>query len=265
MSELLKEDVVIPAELSQQYLVVKKQMADKQGQKDLLMKQVNQKDNEINILMKNLIAIENKASQLQGKNAQAQEKAKPETPKPVENTATQPAATANESVNISDLLAELNEMDQNWVFEEEDDEPEKLSLKPEAESDDEESDDEEEPETLTPEEMEEKENESDYVFALRVITDDGEEIISKVYRNEDDEYWKIRVVQGDEIPLETMKYDPDMEFVDIMEKIGEIPGYEEVEEIPMEEYKELLDDKAENDAEYDWEQEPEEKPDAEEL
>ena len=265
MSELLKEDVVIPAELSQQYLVVKKQIADKQGQKDLLMKQVNQKDNEINILMKNLIAIENKASQWQGKNAQTKEKTKPENPQPVENTATQPAATTNESVNISALLAELNEMDEKWIFED-DDEPEVLSLRPEeTKSDEEGEEDEEEPETLSPEEMEEKENESDYVFALRVITVDGEEIISKVYRNEDDEYWKIRVVQGDEIPLETMKYDPDMEFVDIMEKIGEIPGYEEVEEIPMEEYKELLDDKAENDAEYDWEQEPEEKPDAEEL
>ena len=45
-----------------------------------------------------------------------------------------------------------------------------------------------------------------------------------------------------------MQFDPDMEFVDIIEKLGEI--YEEVEEISMDEYQDLLDDKEEIDSQY---------------
>lgn len=232
--KLLKEDVVIPAELSQQYLNVKKQIADKQTQKDAMMKQVNQKDNEINILMKNLIAIETKAAQLQGKSAEVRsgETTKPETTKP-ENT----EQTANEGLQISDLLAELNEMDQNWLLEMDDEEIE--DSKDELDYDDIEAEQEATDDDLN----------SDYVFAIRVTDkDEDEDIIAKVYRNEDDSFWKIRVVQGSEEPLEKMQFDPDMEFLDIIEEIGGI--YDEVEEMSMEEYKELLDDKPEIDAEY---------------
>jgi len=112
---------------------------------------------------------------------------------------------------------------------------------------------------LEPVESEEANDEdlnSDYIFAIKVKDEDeDEDIIAKVYRNEDDAFWKIRVVQGSEDPLEAMQFDPDMEFIDIMERIGEL--YDEVEEIPMEKYKELLDNKAEIDAEYDWEEEKE--------
>jgi len=45
-----------------------------------------------------------------------------------------------------------------------------------------------------------------------------------------------------------MQFDPDMEFVDIIEKLGEI--YDEVEEVSMDEYQDLLDDKEEIDAQY---------------
>lgn len=245
MSEFLKEDVVIPAVLSQQYLVVKKQISDKQSQKDQLMKQVNQKDNEINILNKNLIAIEVKAAQMQGKEAQVKtgETTQPEGQKTAETSTT----PANESFKISDLLEELNEMDQDWIFE--DDLNEMGAEEFEEEGG-------ELPGEITDEdEATDEDLNSDYIFALRINDEDEpEEIIAKVYRNEGDAFWKIRVVQGDEQPLETLQFDPDMEFLDIIEKLGEI--YDDVEEIPMDEYKELLDDKAEIDAEYDWEEEP---------
>jgi hypothetical protein len=236
--EFVNEDVVIPASLSQQYLVVKKQIADKQTQKDLLMKQMNQKDNEINILTKNLIAIETKAAQLQGKDAEVQSG---ETAKP-ENEET--PAPANEGLEISDLFAELNEMDQDWLLEwgaeefEEEGEGERGEVADVLDYEDVEDE-----QKATDEDLN-----ADYVFAIRVNAEEDDEIIAKVYRNKEEDFWKVRVVQGDEEPLETMQFDPDMEFVDVIEKIGEI--YDDVEEISMEEYKGLLDDKPETDAEF---------------
>jgi len=224
----LNEDVVIPAQLSQQYLVVKKQMADKQTQRDQLMKQVNQKENEINILSKNLIAIEQKAAQLQGKDAAVKSGETAEPGNKGESTTT----NANEGFQIGDLLAELNEMDKDWILEEAEDEADILDY-----------DDVEDEQEATDEDLN-----SDYIFAIKINSEEEDEIIAKVYRNKDDDFWKIRVVKGDEEPLETMQFDPDMEFVDIIERIGEI--YDDVEEISMEEYKGLLDDKPETDEKY---------------
>jgi hypothetical protein len=251
----LNEDVVIPASLSNQYLIVKKQIADKQGQKDILQKQINQKETEVNILMKNLIAIEQKAAQLQGKEAEVKP-AQPTTAK----TATPPVAgtppvtpgtpTANES-QISKLFAELNEMDEDWIFEWGAEEFEEEGEGEAGEVTD----------VLDYKGIEDEQKATDedlnsnYVFAVRINAEEDDEIIAKVYRNEEDAFWKVRVVQGDEEPLETMQFDPDMEFVDIIEKMGEI--YDDVEEISMEEYKGLLDDKAEKDSEYDWDKENE--------
>lgn len=233
LKKIVNEDVTIPTELTQQYLNIKKQISDKMSQKDTLMKQVNQKETEINILNKNLIAIEAKAAQMQGKDAQVKggEAAKAEN----KSSSSKPeeATTTTESLNIVGLLKELNEMDQSWIFEDEDTE----ELKPDV---------------IDSEELEDAEgDEPDYVFAIRLEdTDEDEEIIAKIYRNEEDTFWRIRVVQGSEEPLETMQFDPDMEIEDIIEKIGEIPGYNDVEELPMDEYKELLDDKKENDEKY---------------
>jgi hypothetical protein len=246
ISEGLNEDVVIPASLSQQYLVVKKQMADKQSQKDILQRQINQKETEINILMKNLIAIEQKAAQLQGQEATVKT-AQTTTAETQGTEATKKAAatpTTNES-KISDLFAELNEMDQDWLLEwgaeefEEEGEGETGEVADVLDYEDIEDE-----QKATDEDLN-----SDYVFAIRINDpNEDEEIIAKIYRNEDDAFWKIRVVQGSEEPLEAMQFDPDMEFLDIIEKIGEI--YDEVEEISMEEYKGLLDDKQEKDAEF---------------
>lgn len=246
ISEGLNEDVVIPASLSQQYLVVKKQMADKQSQKDVLQKQINQKETEINILMKNLIAIETKAAQLQGKDADVKsgDTAKAENQKPAPAPAGSAGTGTNES-KISDLFNELNEIDKDWLLEwgaeefEEEGEGEKGEVADVLDYEDIEDE-----QKATDEDLN-----SDYVFAIRITDPDEEEdIIAKIYRNEDDAFWKIRVVQGSEEPLEAMQFDPDMEFLDIIEKVGEI--YDDVEEISMEEYKGLLDDKQEKDAEF---------------
>jgi len=77
----INEDVSITdSTLAQQYLAVKKQMADKRTRRDNLMKQVNQIDSEMNILEKNLIAIEAKSAAASGK---------PEEPKPDQKAAEQ--------------------------------------------------------------------------------------------------------------------------------------------------------------------------------
>lgn len=237
ISEGLNEDVTIPANLTQQYLVVKKQIADKQTQKDQLMKQVNQKDNEINILTKNLIAIEAKAAQEQGKEAAIKTG---ETAQP-ENKTEATSTSSNESlVSISDLMTEINEME-GWLAEmgAEEFEEEGGEIAGEVLDVEEFENDEEGP----------AEQDKEDVFAIRISDpDEDEEIIAKVYKNEDNDFWKIRVVQGSEDPLETMQFDPDMEFVDIIEKLGEI--YDEVEEVSMDEYQDLLDDKEEIDAQY---------------
>ena len=70
----------------------------------------------------------------------------------------------------------------------------------------------------TPEEGEALEG--DYVFTLKIdVEEDPEDIIAKFYKNEDDDFWKVRVVQGDEQPLEDMQFDPELDMVEIIEKI----------------------------------------------
>lgn len=237
LKKIINEDVTIPTELTQQYLNVKKQISDKMSQKDALMKQVTQKETEINILNKNLIAIEAKAAQMQGKDAQVKSGEVAKAENKTADSKSETTSPTSESYNIMGLLKELNEMDQSWIFEDE----EIKELEPEVIDKDDE------------EQKEELEGESDYVFAIRLEDiDEDEEIIAKIYRNEEDSFWRIRVVQGSEEPLETMQFDPDMEIEDIIEKISEIPGYNDVEELPMDEYKELLDDKKENDKKYSY-------------
>jgi hypothetical protein len=99
---LLNEDVTITdPTLAQQYLAVKKQMADKKMKRDQSMKTVNQIDNEINILEKNLIAIETKSNS--ASISSNKEKPAENQQQPTQQTAgTQPTPAANESV--SDLL-----------------------------------------------------------------------------------------------------------------------------------------------------------------
>lgn len=223
----LNEDVTIPPELANQYLAIKKQIADKQTKRDQLMKTVNQVDNEMNILNKNLIAIETKAAELQGKEVEAKGEAQ--------------QAQGTQTVEVQGTVKESIDIDEWWrtnVSEafDEDEDPE---MDMEADEDDirDMEDDQEVPKDSL---------EGDYVFTVR-IQDSGEEedIIAKFYRDEEDDFWKARVVQGSEEPIESMQFDPDMEMLDIIEHLATI--YEDVEEIDTDDYEDMLDDKEEVD------------------
>ena len=228
IKEGLNEEVTIPPELANQYLQVKKQMIDKQSKKDQLMKSVNQVDNEMNILQKNLVAIETKAADVQGQEKEQQE----------ENTETiEVEAKVKESVDLDDWwkenVTEALEVDEIAELEDEEAPVVDVAADPvDDEVEDEEIVDAPEGESL----------EGDYVFTLE-IEDEGEDenIVAKFYKDEDDDYWKARVVQGSEEPIESMQFDPEMDKVDIIEKLGGM--FDDVEEIQTEDYQEMLDDK----------------------
>lgn len=235
--EYLFEDVNIPPELAQQYLSVKKQIVDKQAKKANLMKSVNQIENEMNILNKNIIAIETKAAQLTGQEEQDQIKNQKEVAQQQANMAqqqAQAATTTTESIDIDDWWRknvseelEAEPLDLEMMADEDED----IDIEGEAELID---------EPLEPEEGESLEG--DYVFTLKVEDEDEEEpIIAKFYKNEDDDFWRVRVVQGSEDPLEKMQFDPDMEMLDIIEELATL--YDDVEEMDTQEYQDLLDDK----------------------
>ena len=242
--ESLNEDVTIPSQLANQYLSVKKQIADKQSKRDQLMKTVNQMDNEMNILNKNLIAIETKAAELQGKEGEVQKKPSEQAQgtKPVEAQGTKP-------VEVQGTVKESIDLDLWWrenVSEAMDDEDnDKFDLDQEIYDRNPDYDVEGEGEEFEDEEEEDEREDSlegDYVFAVKVIDGDEEEdIIAKFYKNEDDDFWKARVVQGSEEPIESMQFDPEMEKLDIIEHLATI--YDEVEELDTEDYEEMLDDK----------------------
>ena len=326
----INEDVDIPAELSQRYVAVKKQLADKETQKNVLVRQINQRDQEINILTKNLNAIESQAAQLQGKAAET----KPATPaageaKPAANTTTTtttttPTKESKSEDTIEAILLEWEELDERLFGKKLDpmkpflDAMDDLNLYPEDTEDNfglgddkynnqqdrfnsddlpteqegielpsgdqegfepnpnpeegedfglgdpnygtdqdrfNESVDNDDIDIVEVDDQDDKDGgkveeiSPDYLFALSLNRPgDNEKIIAKVYRNEGDEFWKIRVVQGEEQPLEGMQFDPDMQMVDIIERLAEI--YDEVEEVDVEDYEEMIDDKEENDAKY---------------
>jgi hypothetical protein len=238
--EYLFEDVNIPPELAQQYLSVKKQIVDKQSKKANLMKSVNQIENEMNILNKNIIAIESKAAELTGQEEENKIKNQKEVAQQQANVAQQQAQQAEVAAPTTESI----DIDDWWrknVSEELEAEPLDLELMAD-EDEDFDIDDEVEliDEPLEPEEGESLEG--DYVFTLKVDDEDEEEpIIAKFYKNEDDDFWRVRVVQGSEDPLEKMQFDPDMEMLDIIEELATL--YDDVEEIDTQEYQDLLDDK----------------------
>jgi hypothetical protein len=232
----LNEDVTIPPALANAYLSVKKQMADKQSKRDQLMKSVNQIDNEMNILNKNLIAIEAKAAEMQGKEVKQEEKSG--------------TAQGTQTIEVQGQVKESIDLDEWWrtnVTEALDDDDDYY---PPTEEEDDEDDDVPYPGGLSQDDYDEEEDdqeegdslEGDYVFTVKII-DNGEEedIIAKFYRDEEDDFWKARVVQGSEEPIESMQFDPEMEMLDIIEHLATI--YDEVEEIQTDDYEDMLDDK----------------------
>ena len=116
VKESLNEEgigITIPHELSTQYLSVKNQIATKITRKTQLIKAVNQVQNEIDILNKNLLAIETKAAQMQGKDVHQEERDEKEvlevkgvrlTPK--ESHAKNPAFDVTPAKYISGIITE---------------------------------------------------------------------------------------------------------------------------------------------------------------
>jgi hypothetical protein len=248
----LNEDVNIPPELSDDYLSVKKQIEDKMkliAAEELkfadISKKISKLKSEISIYQKNLIAIENKAKALNKeaedlqsedndqmqKSAEEIQKAADQVIKTIETSGNAPST--NESV---DLDAWWKENVTESIQEENPD--------VELAADDVEDAVEAEDLVEDPEEAIEAEDslEGDYVFSVTVIDEDEEEdIIAKFYKDEDDDFWKARVVQGSEEPIESMQFDPDMNKVDIIEHLATI--FDEVVEKDVDEYEEDLDDK----------------------
>jgi len=258
----INEDVTIPASLSNQYLSVKKQIADKQTKKDQILKVANQIDNEINVLTRNLIAIESKAASMQGETTK--QKAKPTETKPTAEVTTESLDAMWTKYMNEDIIPELSNYPGLDFFV-------KSKPKKEVKTDyfsyidyDQDSDllkdYDDDYGDLENEEYDEKEFgniedgdalEGDYVFVLQ-IEEDGEDelIIAKIYKDSDEENWKVRVVQGSEEPLEDMQFDTELTKEEVIEKINEIPGFLEIEEVDIDEYEDLLDDKKDVDDEY---------------
>lgn len=89
----------------------------------------------------------------------------------------------------------------------------------------------------------------EYVFHVRIPESiDNDEIIAKFYRDDEEDFWTVRVVKGDEEPLESMEFDPRLDKIEIISKLASI--YNEVEIIDPKEYEYLLDDKEKIDSEY---------------
>jgi len=243
----LNEDVDIPPELSDQYLSVKEQIIDKQQkivdaeeEMQTASAKVSQLKGEIAIYQKNLIAIENKAKSINqemestnDEDKQGFEKTAEEIQKSAQSVIdavnTSGNSPSNESINIDDwwrknVTESINEEDMDGPYE-----TDEVEDAVEAE------------ETEDALEVEDA-LEGDYVFTLRILDEDEEEdIIAKFYKDEDDDFWKARVVQGSEEPIESMQFDPDLDKIDIMEHLATM--FDEVEEMDTDEYKGLLDDK----------------------
>lgn len=88
----------------------------------------------------------------------------------------------------------------------------------------------------------------DYNFHVKIDPDTEEEIIAKIYRESDEENWVVRVVKGDEEPLQSMEFDSRLDKLEIIGYLADL--YEEIEIIDPREYEYLLDDKEEVDREY---------------
>lgn len=226
--------IAIPIELQQSWLTVKKQIMDKQ-------KKIGMITNEINILNKNLLGIENKAAQMQ--------KSQPDQ----ENQESQEGEGKKTTIEVQGEVKESIDLEEWWrtnVTESIDEEEPDIDLAADDVEDAVEAEDIVDAEDAEEEIKDDEDSlDGDYVFTLKVIDrDEEDDIIVKFYQDEEDDYWKGRVVQGSEEPIESMQFDPDMEMIDIIEHLATM--FEEVEQIDTDDYEEMLDDKEDVDATY---------------
>ena len=88
----------------------------------------------------------------------------------------------------------------------------------------------------------------EYVFHVKIDETTDHEIIAKIFRDDEEDFWTVRVVKGDEEPLQSMEFDPRLDKLEIIAKLADI--YDEIEIIHAKEYEFLLDDKEKVDSEY---------------
>jgi len=264
----LNEGINVSQQYLNTYLMLKKQKIDKQTKVDQFMKQVNQLQNDINQIDSKLVQIEAKSAQEQGKQQQQQAKQQQQqqTPSP------QPEQSQVASNNTATVESLYNEpIDQLWekYINDELNEDSEINFfgdesivdfgDDDADWDDDYTDDDDD-------EIEDIENKDDLdtnidddVFALKITDDKNKDVIVKFYKDEDKDYWKARVVDGDSEPLESMRFEPGMDKLDIIQKIKDIPGYNDIEEVDMDDYEDLIDDKEEIDKKYHNEEETDKK------
>lgn len=96
------------------------------------------------------------------------------------------------------------------------------------------------------------------IFAVKLVDDEDVELIVKFYKDGGSDYWKARVVDGPGEPLESMRFEPDMDKLDIIKKLNDIPGYDDIKEIDIDDYKDLINDKEDIDKEVEDEKEKDE-------
>lgn len=98
----------------------------------------------------------------------------------------------------------------------------------------------------------------DDLFVLKIKDENDKLIIAKFYKNSSNSLWKVRIVEGSKEPLESMQFEKDMDKLDIIEKIEEFPGFDDVEEMDIKEYEDIIDDKEEIDKKYHDDEEDDE-------
>jgi hypothetical protein len=94
----------------------------------------------------------------------------------------------------------------------------------------------------------EDENRDEFVFHVRINEGTDNEIIAKFFKDNEEDQWEVRVVKGDEEPLESMEFNEKFDKIEIISYLANI--YDEIEIMDEKEYEYLLDDKEKIDKEY---------------
>jgi hypothetical protein len=94
----------------------------------------------------------------------------------------------------------------------------------------------------------EDEPQDEYVFHVKIDGETDHEIIAKIYKDNEGDFWTVRVVKGDEEPLQNMEFDPRLDKLELIGYLADI--YDDIEILDKKEYEYLLDDKEKIDQEY---------------
>lgn len=88
----------------------------------------------------------------------------------------------------------------------------------------------------------------EYLFHVKIDPESDNEIIAKFFKDHEEDEWTVRVVKGDEEPLQSMRFDTRLDKLEIIGYLANL--YDEIEILDKKEYEYMLDDKEEVDLEY---------------